>query len=161
MDFCRMLFCQHIPSTIILIHCMFVDIIPFVFTLNNQLKIQQCFETLAGGFKKKEIDLIKYVQGLSLLVAKKKLFNMNAQIVILFVYHSLPLSHDISFVYLRNLSYISKHIVCYFCWYPSDQIKKERLILFSINIFLFMFVDEWHNYLFFFSFIICSLNHWV
>ena len=114
MDFCRMLFCRHIPSTIILIHCVFVDIMPFFFSLNNQLEIQQCFETLVGGFKKKETDLIKYVQGLSLLVAKKKLFNMNAQTVILFVYHSLLLSHNVSFVYFVDLFYISKHIVCYF-----------------------------------------------
>ena len=88
-------------STIILIYCMFVDIMLFCLftrrdgryldlTLNNQLTIQQCLKTLARRFKKKEIDLIKYVQDLSLLVATKKLFNMNVWRIFLFVYHSLP-----------------------------------------------------------------------
>ena len=34
--------------------------------------MQQCLETVANWFKKKEIDLMEYVQGLSLLVANKK-----------------------------------------------------------------------------------------
>ena len=35
-------------------------------------RIQQCLETLAERFKKNRINLIEYIQGLLLLVAKKK-----------------------------------------------------------------------------------------
>ena len=78
--------------------------------------MQQYLETRAGRFKKKEIDLIQYVQDLSLAVAKES-FNMNLERIFLFIYHLLPFSYDIFFVvvYIMDLFYISKYIVCSFC----------------------------------------------
>lgn len=40
--------------------------------------MQECLETLADRFKKQQIDLSDYIQGLSLLVAKKKWLGTNA-----------------------------------------------------------------------------------